>query len=505
MQINKFIVNLMLAAAPLAASQMVYLKDTGTGFGTEQAVTADSQGNAFVAGTVSGGATGTNLIGPRGGLTDVKVVKLSQTGQVIWTTIIGGSGTDKATSIAVAPNGQLLISIDSSSTDFPLAATNSGRAVVVSLDSSGTALAYATRIAGAGAPLRIFVDAQLNAYVGGNTLNADFVQVGVAVPPIASAPDSYLARLSSSGAVVLARVFDVASSTMIDFAGGPAGYFSVNSTGRICKVDSFGEKEFCTFSGAASRVAMDSSGFGYSAGLVAGQVQVSKWQAAGPLVSLYESTVLPVSTGGGIDSLAVNAAGEAHVAVRTSSANVAQINPIPGTNPQTSDNALANLSSIGFGGVLSTYLGIPIGSQARHMVVNAKGIFFAVNGTHVARVMERAVDMSVTGVSRVKNGNVSSMTVRVFNNGPDFVSNAGFQARIPGTPQGITTTQGHCNISALGIVSCGFGALASGGFVNVTMTTIPPASGNLEASPTAGSSAPDPNTTNNGINFSFLP
>lgn len=503
MRTNKFIASFILAAAPLAASHMVYLKDTGTGLINPQAVTADSEGNAIVAGTIGPGATGTNLIGPRGGPSDVKVVKLSQTGQVLWTTILGGTGGDVATGIAVAPNGQIFLAIESSSPNFPLAVSNSGKVIVASLSATGNNLAFATRLAGAGPSGRIFVDAQSNTYIGGNTIDTTFTQVNTD-PQFHSAQNAYYAKLDAAGAVAFAGIRPF--SVMTDFGAGPAGFVILKG----CNIDSInGIGQFVAFGAPGcngKKVAMDQSGAAYILVIETnGSAFVVKRAVNGAVFSQVYNRGVGHVIGGGGDDIAVNSAGEALIALRTTNNNVTPLNPIPEVLATASDNVLIKLDAAGFNPTLQTFVGLPAGSQARSLFVNSKGIYFAVDGSHAVRVMEHAADMTVTGVSRVKSGLVSRITVRVVNNGPEAVSTSSFQASISGILPRITSSQGSCWFTAPGNAVCSLGALASGAFVNVTLSTIAPSSGNLDPLPVAGSNVPDPNTANDFISFPFLP
>jgi hypothetical protein len=496
MRINNIIIIILTTLQPLAASHMVYLKDTATGLDTKQSVTADAQGNAYVAGTIGPGASANTLIGPRGGLSDVKVVKLAPNGTILWTTIIGGTGTDKATAIAVAPTGQIFLAIDSASTDFPSAANNSGRAVVASLSASGASLGFVTRIAGAGAPLKIFLDAQLNTYIGGNTIDATFTQVNVTNPPTLIPLQPYIAKLTGTGSVILAR--SVSANPAVDFAAGPSVFWLV-AGGALFAFDAFGNAGDNGFSTAsASRVGIDAAGAAY----VADAASIKKVTFDGLISTQVYNRSLPVPITGGIDAVAADSAGQAHIVARTTDNNLVGFNALPvfGGN---SDNILIKLNAGGAAFPLSSYIGVPVGSRTPGLFVNSTGIYFPVNGSHAVRVMESAADFRVTGVNRFKNGAVSNITVRVRNNGPDS-STAQFSAHVPGIPQGASNTGGQCSLAGTNTVNCSFTNLVSGAFADVTIGTIPPASGSLEANPFVHGTLPDPDPSNNRISFTFL-
>lgn len=484
-----------LAGRLAATSQMVYLKDTATGLTTFQAVAADTQGNMFVAGTVSTGATGTNLIGPRGGPSDVKVMKLNGAGQVVWSTIIGGTGTDIARGIAVQ-NFQIFVAVETFSTDFPQAASNSGKGMVIRLSPNGATLSFAAKLPGAGAPLNVFADANLNTYIMGETIDNTFPQVNQIAPPTQEAPDVYFAKLDANGAIALSGVYaDLGTSPLIrDFAASAQGFWMIDQSLSLRRIDAFGVRDTFGVSISASAVATDGFGDAYVA-------------SGGRVVKISRATTAPaydVNTGVlGPQSIAVNANGEAVVAYKTFQ-SLSIVNGISGTGPGTSDNYVLRLNALGSVVGFASYVNLPLGSTTPRAVANSQGIFFAVNGSHVARVVEQAADVKVEGLNRFKVGNESHIVVRVTNSGPDTTT-SGFQASLPGQPVSVTTTSGLCSIGATGVVSCNAVFLGSGAVRTIEMAVIPPASGNLDPTPMANSSTLDPNLSNNVISFPFLP
>src|SRR5439155_25512588 len=97
-----------------------YLGGSGSDDGNSVAV--DSLGNAWI----SGDTTSTNFptMAPRqggnAGGTDSFVSKFSGTGQLLFSTFLGGGGTDFATAIAVDANGNAFVTGNTRSTDFPV-------------------------------------------------------------------------------------------------------------------------------------------------------------------------------------------------------------------------------------------------------------------------------------------------------------------------------------------------------------------------------------------------
>src|SRR5437763_1703087 len=135
---------------------LVYSTYLGGG-GEEQgnAITVDAAGNAYVSGvTASTNSPTANALQPAfgGGLSDAFVTKLSPAGtQLIYSTYLGGSGTDGATSIALDTTGNVHLTGVTSSTNFPLAHPLQGTfdggdldAFVTKLNAVGTQLIYST-------------------------------------------------------------------------------------------------------------------------------------------------------------------------------------------------------------------------------------------------------------------------------------------------------------------------------------------------------------------------
>src|SRR5205814_9734548 len=118
---NAFVAKLDASGANLAYS--TYLGGTIGEFGSGIAV--DAAGNAYVTGvTTSTNFPTTNALQPTfgGGLSDAFVTKLSPGGtQLIYSTYLGGSGTDGATSIDLDTTGNVHLTGMISSTNLPVA------------------------------------------------------------------------------------------------------------------------------------------------------------------------------------------------------------------------------------------------------------------------------------------------------------------------------------------------------------------------------------------------
>jgi hypothetical protein len=205
-----------------AGTALVYAGYIG-GAGNDQGVgvAVDSAGNAYVTGaTDSPEATFPVTVGPdltfNGGSFDGFVAKVNATGTALaYAGYIGGAGFDQGVGIGVDSAGNAYVSglTDSSETTFPVAVgpdltfNGSFDAFVAKVNATGTALAYAGYIGGAGFDqgVGIAVDSAGNAYVTGTTDSSE------ATFPVAVGPDlafngsfdAFVAKVNPAGTALV--------------------------------------------------------------------------------------------------------------------------------------------------------------------------------------------------------------------------------------------------------------------------------------------------------------
>jgi hypothetical protein len=164
-----------------------YLGGSGDDFGN--AIALDASGMVYIAGQTASsdfpftaGAYQTSL---KGGSDDAFVAKFDPTksgaASLIYSTYVGGSGTDRAFGIAVDPStGVAYIAGDTNSTDFPTMNAYSSTfgggnhdAFVTRLNAAGSTLLYSTYLGGSGDDhaFAIAADATGKAYATGTTSN----------------------------------------------------------------------------------------------------------------------------------------------------------------------------------------------------------------------------------------------------------------------------------------------------------------------------------------------
>jgi hypothetical protein len=164
-----------------------YLGGSGDDFLSGMAV--DAAGNVYLTGwtsssdfPVTSGAFqtqyhGTNSFGYYV-VGDAFVTKLNSSGTaLVYSTYLGGTGSDSAGAIAVDATGNAYVTGGTDSTDFPVTSgviqstLRGSNAFVVKLNASGTALLFSTYLGGSGYDIgnAIAVDPSGVVYVGGNT------------------------------------------------------------------------------------------------------------------------------------------------------------------------------------------------------------------------------------------------------------------------------------------------------------------------------------------------
>jgi hypothetical protein len=154
-----------------------------------QGIAADNAGNAYVTGIASTTTFPTQnpIQASNGGgtNTDAFVTKFNPTGSaLVYSTYLGGSGTDKGYGIAVDGSGNAYVTGSTTSTNFPtvspLQASNggggSGNAFVTKINAAGSAFLYSTYLGGGGPDIGfgIAADGAGNAYVAGATSSTNF-------------------------------------------------------------------------------------------------------------------------------------------------------------------------------------------------------------------------------------------------------------------------------------------------------------------------------------------
>src|SRR6185369_14901645 len=157
----------------------------GSGLDTGNSIAVDASGNMYIAGSTTSlnFPTSSPLQATKGAGTDAFVAKLNPAGSaLVYSTYLGGSDFESARSIAVDNAGNVYLTGDTDSTNFPVvnalhpALRGLADAFVAKLNSAGSALVYSTYLGGDILDFgsSIAIDSAGNAYVTGSTTSHNF-------------------------------------------------------------------------------------------------------------------------------------------------------------------------------------------------------------------------------------------------------------------------------------------------------------------------------------------
>jgi hypothetical protein len=201
------------------------------------AIAADANGNAYVTGYT--GSTNFPLQSPYRGSNsasvDAFVTKLNPAGSaLVYSTYLGGTGTDYGTAIAVDSPGNAYVAGVVGSADFPVVSAMQAHlagaddAFVTKFNPAGSALVYSTYLGGGSEDQAygLAIDPAGNAYVTGRTNSSDFPLTN-AIQGTRFAFDMFVTELNAAGTT---RLF----STFVGGTGSESGRgIVVDSRGNI--------------------------------------------------------------------------------------------------------------------------------------------------------------------------------------------------------------------------------------------------------------------------------
>ncbi|MCW5979225.1 MAG: SBBP repeat-containing protein [Bryobacteraceae bacterium] len=407
-------------------------------YATDLAVTAE--GEIYLAGwTDSVNFPAVQPLQNRGGSVDAFVVKFNAAAtEILYATYIGGSGDDRASSVAVDGAGNVFLTGYTSSTNFPRQAAlqNSlagGRdAFIVKLAASGTSLLFSTYWGGAGQDegRSVAVDGAGNAYVAGGTYSSNFPVSGAFQNLNAGGQDAFLTKIGATGILHYSTLFggqadDIANGVAVDAGGsayitGRTQSANLPALGALQPAPGGGQDAFIAkFSAGGSQLAYSTylGGTGGGIGSIEEGVDI-KVDAAGSayVVGSTSSTDFPLYNpvqgyygGGGVDAfvakltpdgrnfayctyvggkgsdygtaIVVDAGGKAIVAGHTSSTNFPAVNPIQASMAGVTDAYVVKLDAIGSAFLFGTYLGGSLSDGATAVGLTPGGLILAAGTT----------------------------------------------------------------------------------------------------------------------------
>ncbi len=197
---------------------------------------------------------------------DVFVAKLAPDGSTLWATFLGGSDQDAPVALVLDTQGNVYVTGNTSSPDFPVTAPRLGAAgqgsVFVTRFSPDGQIAYSALFGGEShnTASAIAVDALQNAYVVGATDSVSFpVTPGTLVTSLKTGSNTgFLLKLSSSADLVYAtfigEAYSFAGAILVE-AGGGVIIAGVGQVPGLPSAAGFGGAFVMKLDPAASRVA----------------------------------------------------------------------------------------------------------------------------------------------------------------------------------------------------------------------------------------------------------
>jgi beta-propeller repeat-containing protein len=351
---------------------IVYLGGSGDSSG--KAIAVDASGDVYATGAtacpnfpVTTGALSATAPGPE----DAFVAKLSTSGNLQYSTYLGGTKSDFGFSIAVDAVGAAYVTGQAESPTFPVTTgafqtVNHGGisdCFVSKLNAMGSALVYSTLLGGSALDLcsGIAVDASGAAYVTGTTYSTDFPLQAALQGSLLGTANGFLTKINPAGTGLV-------YSTYLGGSGTDNG----------------------------NAIGVDSSGNAYVAGTTSSidfPASAGAWQTA--LYGLYNAFALKVSPNGstlvystllggsGSDtavSLSVDQAGRAILAGYTNSPDFPVARPLQSTASGSFDAFISVLDPTGASLIFSSYLG-GTGDDRAYAVLAAPGDSLYLAGT----------------------------------------------------------------------------------------------------------------------------
>jgi len=356
-------------------------------------IAVDNSGNVYVAG-FTGASDYPTTAGAydetfNAGGNDAFVFKLSADGStLVYSTFIGGTGTDQALGLAIDSSGNAYITGQTRSGDYPVTSGafdeshngGTGDNFVTKLNATGTGLVYSTYLGGSGFDLgeNIAVDSSGNAYVVTQTPSTNFPTTGGVFNSTygGGSNDAGITVLNSTGNGLIYS----------GFLGG-----SDNDVAKAIVVDSSGNAYVSGFSRSSDfQTTVGAFDTTYSAGE---DVFVAKISADGS--TLVYSTFIGGPNDERTLGITVDSSGNAYITGKTNSDSYPTVNAFDGSLNGSAgveqDAFITKVNSAGSALVYSTYLGGTGSDFGRDIEVDSNGVVY-VTGETVATDFPTTVD-----------------------------------------------------------------------------------------------------------------
>jgi hypothetical protein len=357
-----------IAKVAAAGNQLIFCTYLGGSIDDRAyALALDRWNNIYVAGaTSSRNFPAVNAVQPHlNGGEDAFAAELNPAGTaLIFSTYLGGSGTDQAYGIGLNRQGNVFVTGDTQSTDFPTvkpfqAESGGGQdAFLVKLGVSGSGILYSSYLGGNGDDhaAALAVDSTGAVVVTGSTFSSNFPVVDAFQPQTGGNQDAFITKVNASGT---ALVFST-------YAGGTGGTPGLPEYG--------------------SGVAVDSSGSVYVAGTTSSSnfpVTVHAFQTT-PAGGLLNAFAMKLSSSGALiygsylggssvnyaNAIAVDSAGNAHVTGYTASSDFPSLHSFQNGLNGFYNMFITKLNSTGSALIYSTLLGGSASDSAAAIAVD---------------------------------------------------------------------------------------------------------------------------------------
>ena len=454
------------AASALRIDPIIYATYLGSsGSDDAAAIVTDASGNVYIAGTAgdadfptTAGAFDRTFHGGCDplGCGDAFVAKLNPSGSaLVYATFLGGSAPDHARSIAVDGSGNVYVTGETYSSDFPTTLgafdrTFHGEAdgFVAKLNADGSALTFSSFLGGASLDVShaVVFDSSGNVYVAGYTLSSDFPTTPGVFNRTFTEVMAFVTELSSDGSSLVYSTFlgeGYAHAIAVDPGGNafvageteayrpfPTTPGAFQTTPRI--VDGFVTKLnpsgsgllFSTFLGGVrydyiSGMTVDPAGNAFLTGNTnssdfpvtpgawnmtfpgptrGGYVYVASLNASGSTLN-YATFIGGTGDSWG-RSIAVDPAGQAYIVGYTTGGDFpttpGAIQPVPGGDALERHAFISELNAAGSALLASTYLGGTGGEDAHSVLLDADGRLYVsgITGSADFPVTQGAFDTS---------------------------------------------------------------------------------------------------------------
>jgi hypothetical protein len=303
---------------------------------------------------------------------------------LVYSSYLGGAGTDTGGGIAVDSAGNAYIVGTTGSTGFPVVNPIQGTlgggtcgtlpntvpcsdAFVTKVNASGSALIYSTYIGGnlSETGRGIVIDASGSAYITGSTTSANFPVANAFQPTLGGGVDAFAAKLNATGSALVYSTYLGGSGT----EGGTVSGIAVDPSGNAYVTGNSSSADFPTTPGA-----FQTSPAGGA------DVFVSKLNTAGSAL-IYSTRLGGSELDRGLE-IALDSSANAYVTGDTVSPNFpTTVGAFDTTANGGADTFVTKLNSAGSALVYSTLIGGTVGDDALDIAVDTSGNAFVTGQT----------------------------------------------------------------------------------------------------------------------------